>query len=207
MISEPSDSRRCLWARGGYLYVVYMQRLLAKARPPAGAIGQGLTTYKGAACGQGPLQRGGQLRPGPTRKGWRQPVAKPHGQPLEGGQQQLSARKGWEPPAAKPLGLLPAACKRLLGYRIVASPCVVISRHDIVGPAVSSTLPPSLSICPSPPPPSLHHYRCPYAGGSCPCSLVVALQRGDHPCGRRHAPASSRAGRGWQPLAGALQSV
>ncbi|RRT45304.1 hypothetical protein B296_00046774 [Ensete ventricosum] len=34
------------------------------ARPPTGVTGHGLATYKGAASyGQGPLQRGGLLRP------------------------------------------------------------------------------------------------------------------------------------------------
>ncbi|RRT32748.1 hypothetical protein B296_00049350 [Ensete ventricosum] len=58
-----------------------------------------------------PLQRGGRLRPGPTRKGQCPPMAIPQGLSLKGSQLQLSARKGWQPPMARPQGLLPAACR------------------------------------------------------------------------------------------------
>ncbi|RWV97966.1 hypothetical protein GW17_00039212 [Ensete ventricosum] len=40
------------------------------ARPPAGAAGHGLATYKGAiSSGQGPLQRGDRLLPRPPTQG------------------------------------------------------------------------------------------------------------------------------------------
>ncbi|RWW22940.1 hypothetical protein GW17_00012833 [Ensete ventricosum] len=62
-----SESRRCLLGRGGRIHAVCMQRWLATARPPAGAIDRGLATYKGlpptgtADCGQ-PCRQQGQRR-------------------------------------------------------------------------------------------------------------------------------------------------
>ncbi|RRT31355.1 hypothetical protein B296_00049774 [Ensete ventricosum] len=51
-----SESRRCLWGRGGHMHAVCMQRWLVMARPPAGAVGHGLATYKDRSVAAGPLQ-------------------------------------------------------------------------------------------------------------------------------------------------------
>ncbi|RWV95946.1 hypothetical protein GW17_00041384 [Ensete ventricosum] len=66
-----------------------------------------MATYKGATyCGQGPLQRGSQLRPGPARKCGARPWLDHKGSSqvrrpwLEGGQLQLDAHKGWQQPVA-----------------------------------------------------------------------------------------------------------
>ncbi|RWW61973.1 hypothetical protein BHE74_00030927 [Ensete ventricosum] len=42
-----SESRHCLRERDGHMHVVCMQRWLATARPPTGAVGHGLATCKG----------------------------------------------------------------------------------------------------------------------------------------------------------------
>ncbi|RWV84973.1 hypothetical protein GW17_00053274 [Ensete ventricosum] len=53
-----SESRRCLRGRGDHMHVVYMQRWLATARPPAGAAARRGSSPQGAAT------RGhGRLRP------------------------------------------------------------------------------------------------------------------------------------------------
>ncbi|RRT73776.1 hypothetical protein B296_00027394 [Ensete ventricosum] len=50
-----SESRCCLRGRGGHMHVVCMQRWLVVARPPAGAAGHGLATYKGRPAMARPL--------------------------------------------------------------------------------------------------------------------------------------------------------
>ncbi|RRT31691.1 hypothetical protein B296_00045961 [Ensete ventricosum] len=53
-----SESRHYLRVRGGHMHAVYMQRWLAKAKPPAGATSHGLATCKGRSAMARPLARG-----------------------------------------------------------------------------------------------------------------------------------------------------
>ncbi|RWV83548.1 hypothetical protein GW17_00054823 [Ensete ventricosum] len=57
-----SESRRCLWGRGGHMHAVCMQRWLATARPLAGAVGHGLATCKGQPTAARHPARGGHPR-------------------------------------------------------------------------------------------------------------------------------------------------
>ncbi|RWW58658.1 hypothetical protein BHE74_00034451 [Ensete ventricosum] len=57
-----SESRRCLQGRGGHMHDVYMQRWLATARPPIGAVGHDLATCKGRLAAARPLARGAHPR-------------------------------------------------------------------------------------------------------------------------------------------------
>ncbi|RWV77006.1 hypothetical protein GW17_00062227 [Ensete ventricosum] len=78
-----SENRRCEWGRGGHMHAVCMQRWLAMARPPAGAVGHGQATCKGwSAVAKAPLQgaaaRGGSsLQGAATRRGSSRPRARP----------------------------------------------------------------------------------------------------------------------------------
>ncbi|RZS01133.1 hypothetical protein BHM03_00030963 [Ensete ventricosum] len=68
------------------------------ARPPIGVAGHDMATYKGVTyCGQGPLQRGSQLRPGPARKCGARPLT-----PAKGGSRPWLGHRGcqlwaWRP--------------------------------------------------------------------------------------------------------------
>ncbi|RZS14351.1 hypothetical protein BHM03_00046032 [Ensete ventricosum] len=91
-----SESRRCLWGRGGHMHVVFMQRLLATARPPAGAADHGLAACKGRlVAAKAPQQGGGRLRPGPLQRAAGCGQAPCKGRPPAGAE----ARKG-RPPAS-----------------------------------------------------------------------------------------------------------
>ncbi|RWV83065.1 hypothetical protein GW17_00055378 [Ensete ventricosum] len=78
-----SESRRCLWGRGGHIHAVCMQRWLATAKPLARAVGHGLATCKGwATVPKAPLQgaivrRGSSPQGAATRKGNSHPRARP----------------------------------------------------------------------------------------------------------------------------------
>ncbi|RZS28750.1 hypothetical protein BHM03_00062387 [Ensete ventricosum] len=90
-----SESRRCLRGRGGHMPVVYMQRWLATARPPIGAVGHGLATCKGRPAAARPPAMGCRLQgQQPTRGGHpraRPVVASPQG-PTGSGQPARGCR-------------------------------------------------------------------------------------------------------------------
>ncbi|RRT31245.1 hypothetical protein B296_00057021 [Ensete ventricosum] len=88
-----SESRRCLWGRGGHMHAVCMQRWLAMARPPPRVAGHGLATCKGQSIATRPPARGSHLRARPA-------VASPQG-PTSNGQ----PTRGYRPrPALPPAG-------------------------------------------------------------------------------------------------------
>ncbi|RZS19746.1 hypothetical protein BHM03_00052179 [Ensete ventricosum] len=53
-----SESRHCLRGRGGHMHAVCMQRWLATARPPIGAVGHGLATCKGRPPARAAARKG-----------------------------------------------------------------------------------------------------------------------------------------------------
>ncbi|RWW18124.1 hypothetical protein GW17_00017905 [Ensete ventricosum] len=61
-----SESRHCLRGRGGHMHAVCMQRWLAMAKPPVGAVGHGLATCKGWPAMARPRAWGGHPRARPT---------------------------------------------------------------------------------------------------------------------------------------------
>ncbi|RZR74884.1 hypothetical protein BHM03_00045504 [Ensete ventricosum] len=67
VVANGSESRRCLRGRGNHMHVVCMQRWLAMARPPAGAVNHGLATCNGRPATARPPARGDRLRPGPLQ--------------------------------------------------------------------------------------------------------------------------------------------
>ncbi|RWV83072.1 hypothetical protein GW17_00055370 [Ensete ventricosum] len=58
VVAIGSESRCCLRGRGGHMHAVCMQRWMAMAKPPAGAVGHSLATCKGRSAVARPLARG-----------------------------------------------------------------------------------------------------------------------------------------------------
>ncbi|RRT31531.1 hypothetical protein B296_00049439 [Ensete ventricosum] len=81
MVSEPSESRRCLQARGGHLQAVCMQRWLAMAKAPCTGGGR----LRAARRGKSRLE----ARPLAV---WRRP---PLSRATADGQGQSSPVQGW----------------------------------------------------------------------------------------------------------------